>query len=135
VFHGINGIGWEPKTAAELEEYFNYINERKDHLWVATFADVTKYIRERKNVAINSVALDDAIIVNISYHLDTEVYDVPITLKTYVPSAWKTTVLSKKIKRETQLRLKIQKDALGSYVLYSVMPGEDEIILAESIEI
>ena len=135
VFHGINGIGWEPKTGAELEEYFNYINERKDHLWVATFADVTKYIRERKNAVISSVVRDDAIVVNISYGLDPEVYDVPITLKTYVPRAWKTTVLNKKTKQENQLRLKIQKDALESYVLYSVMPGEDEIILAEQIEI
>ena len=135
VFHGIDGIGWESKTGAELEEYFNYINERKDHLWVATFADVTKYIRERKNAVINSVVQDEAIVVNISYGLDPEVYDVPITLKTYVPRAWKATVLNKKNDQETQLRLKIQKDALGPYVLYSLMPGEDEIILAEPIEI
>tara|TARA_R110000764_G_scaffold113711_2_gene200825 strand:- start:536 stop:1006 length:471 start_codon:yes stop_codon:yes gene_type:complete len=135
VFHGIDGIGWESKTGEELEEYFNYINDRKDHLWVATFADVTKYIRERKNTVINSVVRDDAIVVNISYDLDPEVYDVPITLKTYVPRAWKATVLHKKTGQEAQLRLKIQKDALGSYVLYSVMPGEDEIILAEPIEI
>ncbi len=135
VFHGINGIGWEPKTAAELEEYFNYINERRDHLWVATFGDVTKYIRERKNVAVNSVAKDDSIIVNISNPLNTEVYNVPMTLKTYVPSSWKTTVLNKKTGRENQLRLKVQKDSLGSYVLYSVMSDENEIILAKSTEI
>jgi hypothetical protein len=73
--------------------------------------------------------------VNISYDLDPEVYDVPITLKTYVPRVWKATVLNKKTEQETQLRLKIQKDAVGSYVLYSVMPGEEEIILAEPIEI
>ena len=78
---------------------------------------------------------DDAIVVNISYDLDPEVYNVPITLKTYVPRAWKATVLNKKNEQETQLRLKIQKDALGPYVLYSLMPGEDEIILAESIDI
>lgn len=134
VFHGIDGVGWEPKTAAELEAYFNYINERKDDLWVATFGDVTKYIRERKNVVVNSVAQDDSFIVNISNPLDTEVYNVPMTFKTYVPSAWENTVLHKKTERENQLRLTVQKDALGSYVLYSVMPGEDEILLEESTE-
>jgi hypothetical protein len=129
VFHGIDGIGWEPRTGAELEEYFNYMNERKAYLWIATFADVTKYIRERKNAVITSVVRDATIVVNISSDLDPTVYDVPVTLKTYVPMAWKTTVLNNKTKHENQLR--IQKDDLGPYVLYSVLPGEGEIILSE----
>lgn len=135
VFHGIDGIGWEPRTGAELEEYFNYMNERKVHLWVATFSDVTKYIRERKNTAISTAVQDDIIEVTISSELDAEVYDVPITLKTYVPRAWKAIVLHKKARQESPLMLEIQKDALGSYVLYSVKPGEGELILAEQIEI
>jgi peptidoglycan/xylan/chitin deacetylase (PgdA/CDA1 family) len=134
VFHGIDGIGWEPRTGAELEEYFNYMNDRRADLWIATFSDVTKYIRERKNTVISSVVLDDTIEVNISSDLDTKVYDVPITLKTYVPVAWEIAVLHKKTKQENQLRLKIQKDAQGSYVLYSVRPGEVEILLAEQIK-
>ena len=52
-----------------------------------------------------------------------------------MPGTWKTTALNKKTEQENELRFKIQKDALGSYVLYSVVPGEDEIILAEQIEI
>jgi hypothetical protein len=134
VFHGIDGIGWEPRTGAELEEYFNYMNDRRADLWIATFSDVTKYIRERKNTVISSVVLDDTIEVNISSDLDHKVYDVPITLKTYVPVAWEIAVLHKKTKQENQLRLKIQKDAQGSYVLYSVRPGEVEILLAEQIK-
>jgi peptidoglycan/xylan/chitin deacetylase (PgdA/CDA1 family) len=134
VFHGINNIGWEPKTGAELEEYFNYINERKDHLWVATFADVTKYIRERKSTILTSIVQDDSFVVKISNGLDPEVYDVPITLKTYVPNAWKTAILKKKTELKEQLKLKVQRDAKGSYVLYSVTPSEDEIILAEQFE-
>ena len=135
VFHGIDGIGWEPRTGVELEEYFNYMNERKEYLWIGTFSDVTKYIRERKNTTIKTVVQDDIIELSISSELDPEVYDVPITLKTYVPRAWKTTVLHKITIPENPLRLEIQKDALGSYVLYSVRTGEGKIILAEQNEI
>jgi len=135
VFHGIDGIGWEPRTGAELEEYFNYMNERKAYLWIGTFSDVTKYIRERKNTAIITVVQDDIIELTISSELDPEVYDVPITLKTYVPRAWKTTVLHEKTRQESPLTLEIQKDAFGSYVLYSVKPGDGRLILAEQNEI
>ncbi len=135
VFHGIDGIGWEPRTGAELEEYFNYMNEKEDFLWIATFADVTKYIRERKNATISSVVRGDTFVVKISSPLNPKVYDVPITLKTYVPMAWKTAVLNKKAKQGNQLNLPIQKDTLGSYVLYSIMPDEGEIILSEQMGI
>ena len=131
VFHGIDGIGWEPKTGDELEEYFSYINKNETHLWIATFADVTKYIRERKNAIISSMVQDNTIVVNISSDLDPEIYDVPVTLKTYVPKAWKSILLNQKFKQENELKLKIQKDELGSYVLYSALPNEGELILKE----
>jgi len=131
VFHGVNGIGWEPKSEAELEEYFNYINERKNELWVATFADVTKYIRKRKDAVIHSEILKDAIAVTISSKLDPKVYDIPMTLKTYVPKAWKSVIQNNKSTQDSQRELKIQNDTLGHYVLYSVLPNEHEIILQE----
>lgn len=134
VFHGVNGIGWEPKSEAELEEYFNYINNRKDELWVATFADVTKYIRERKDAVIHSEVLKNAVVVNVSNKLDPEVYDIPITLKTYVPKTWRSVILNNKSTQDPRAQLKIQSDTLGHYVLYSVLPNENELILQESKE-
>ncbi|MDH5475951.1 MAG: polysaccharide deacetylase family protein, partial [Cyclobacteriaceae bacterium] len=70
VFHGVDGIGWEPKTAEELDEYFSYMKEKEDHLWIATFADVTKYIRERKNAIVSKAINNNRIEVAISSDLD-----------------------------------------------------------------
>lgn len=128
VFHGVENLGWEPKTTAELEEYFTYLKDNEDKLWVATFRDVTKYLRERKSAQIKSELRDDAIAVNISSELDAKIYDVPMTVKTYVPSSWKSASLSKGEMSET---LEIQKDEKGSYVLYSLKLGEGEVILEE----
>lgn len=131
VFHGIDGIGWEPKTREDLEVYFNYINDRTDSLWVDTFANVTKYIRERKNTIIGNTVQGDTIIVNISNDLDPSVYDVPITLKTYVPNTWETVHIDKRTKQGAPTRIVVNKDTVGSYVLYSVLPSENEIILTK----
>jgi hypothetical protein len=135
VFHGVDGIGYEPRTGAELQEYFSYIKEKEPYVWVATFGDVTKYMRERKNSAVKSEVRGDSIAVNISSGLDPEVYDVPITLKTYVPVTWKTVILHNKTGQENQTRLQIQKDSQGSYVLYAIKPGEGEIMLTKQAEI
>ena len=44
VFHGVDGVGWEPRTSADLTEYFAYLKSKEDALWIATFQDVGKYI-------------------------------------------------------------------------------------------
>lgn len=129
VFHGVENLGWEPKTSAELEDYFTYLKDNEETLWVATFRDVTKYLRERKSATIQSDLRDDSIAVNISSALDAKIYDVPLTMKTYVPSAWKSASLSNGEQAE---KLEIQKDEKGSYVLYSLKLGKGEVILSES---
>lgn len=131
VFHGIDGIGWEPRTGEELEEYFMYMKEKEENLWVATFADVTKYLRERKNTVLSSELNDNQIDINVSCSLDPIVYDVPITLKTYVPEAWETATLHNNENPDDKQTLNVQKDAKGSYVLYSVLPYERQLSLSK----
>jgi len=126
VFHGVDGVGWEPKTEKELEDYFKYINDRKEQVWTATFADVTKYIRERKNTKIESELTGNIIKINLSSTLDPNVYDVPITLKTYIPKNWKNVSINK-----DQSNYEIQKDALGNYVTYSILPSKKELVLEQ----
>jgi len=132
VFHGVNGIGWEPRTDAELEEYFGYMHDKASDIWIATFGDVTKYIRERKNSKIEGSVQGDTIFVSITTDLDATTYDVPMTLKTYVPRSWKTVVLHKKRGAESERRLEIHSDADGSYTLYPYRLGEDGLRLTES---
>ena len=130
VFHGVDGVGWEPRTGAELEEYFNYIKERESNLWVATFADVTKYIRERKNTTIMARVKDDTVLVDFSCNLDQAVYNVPLTFKTYVPGTWKEVLVKTADGQEVQF-FQLGEDDTGPYALYSVSPGQGKITLYE----
>lgn len=133
VFHGVDGIGWEPKTGAELEEYFEYIKKRESLVWVATFGDVTKYIRERKNIQLEPKVSDAAIAIQLTSTLDSAMYDVPITLKTYVPKKWKGASLVTSGNEKDTVSLRLQEDELGFYVLYTIAPSAKEIVLSEKI--
>ena len=127
VFHGVEGVGWEAKTRGELSEYFNYIKSYQDELWVATFRDVTKYMRERM-ASVAEVATDgDAIIINVTHPLDRDLYDFPLTLKTYITGSW-TTVQG--IQDGEELNLRKMADEKGDYVLYEAMPNGGEIRLS-----
>ena len=88
VFHGVDGVGWEPKTGAELEEYFAYVRSREESVWVATFQDVAKYVRERQNASVRTAREGERIQVALAHDLDGSLYDLPLTLETEVPAEW-----------------------------------------------
>jgi hypothetical protein len=124
VFHGIDGIGWEALTGAVLEEYLQYIKQKEKDLWIATFADVTKYMRERMHATVKVTESKEKITVNLNHSLDRTLYDFPLTLKSYIPATWKTAIVKQGAKQE---KLTLQKDKLGTFVQYQAVPNADPI--------
>ncbi|MCB0687896.1 MAG: polysaccharide deacetylase family protein [Saprospiraceae bacterium] len=124
VFHGVDSIGWEPRTGAELKEYFSYMKAREDDLWVATFADITKYLRERNNVSVTNQWTDDHVKIQMVSSLDTSIYNIPLTLKTYIPDGWRDVEVKQ---GNLLLDKEVKKDDTGKYVLFNLAPGNTEI--------
>ncbi|MGN6801369.1 MAG: polysaccharide deacetylase family protein [Ginsengibacter sp.] len=124
VFHGIDDIGWEPTPHQKLHDYFTYIKNRENKIWIAPFGNVARYVRERMDAKVHSKLSGDKIDVSLSSSLDMNKYDEPLTLKTYVPSHWtKAEVKISGMEKE----VKAQKDANGNFVLYQVVPGSGSI--------
>jgi peptidoglycan/xylan/chitin deacetylase (PgdA/CDA1 family) len=130
VFHGVDGIGWEALSSDTLREYFQYIKDNDDKLWIATFADATKYIRQRMNASVNGKRSGDNIVVELTHKLDKKMYDLPLTLKTYVPSTW-ARVRVKQGKNEQTLSS--SNDDQGTFVLYRMQPNMGKAILHSSL--
>lgn len=120
VFHGIDSLGWEPTPIPKLEEYFNYIKAREDKLWIVTFGDAAKYMREREHATVNTNEKDGKINVSLIHSLDKTMYDLPLTLKTYIPKKWSRVIVTQETNTQ---KPNIQHDDHGDYVLYQVQPN------------
>ena len=105
-----------------------FFQRREEQIWVATFSDVTKYIRERENTIIESEMKGKSIKIHISNNLEASVYDIPITLKTYIPKNWKSISINK-----DKIIFDVKTDKKGNYITYSVLPSESSLILEEVI--
>jgi hypothetical protein len=129
-FHGVDGIGWEPLTHQQLDEYFSYIKAKKV-LWVATFGDVTRYIRERQNATVQTKQTGDKMTINLNHSLNKSMYYVPLTLKTYVPQTWKTIKVTQG--KNTQIVKPIAISGKNQkYVLYQAYPNTSAVTLSGS---
>jgi len=131
VFHGVDGIGWKPKTAAELKDYFGYINSKTGSLWVATFQDVGKYIRERRQATVSSFQDGNTISIVLRSDLSDLSYDLPLTLKTSVPNTWRQVEVQQG-DRTTHIAVVETKD--DHYALYQAVPNAEVVTLSEFTE-
>ncbi len=127
VFHGVDSLGYEAINSSLLDEYFHYIKGKQHKLWVATFGDVTRYMREREAATVNSEMKNGKVIVSLTHSLDKSMYYLPLTLKTYVPSSWKQ---AKVTQGKHLYTVKVEQGDKGSYVIYEAEPNAVPINLA-----
>lgn len=123
VIHGVENLGWEAKTKAELTDYFSFMKTVENELYIETFRDVTKYVRARQNSKVQSRLENDQITISLASELDPKIYTVPLTIKTYVPNDWK------QVKTKDLKTLEIKEDLKGNYVLVSLALGDSSTFL------
>jgi peptidoglycan/xylan/chitin deacetylase (PgdA/CDA1 family) len=129
VFHGVDGVGWQPRTGADLEEYFTYLRSRQDVLWVATFRDVAKYMRERMHASVQSYRDGSAISVVLRHDLTDAAYDLPLTLRTEVPAEW--TAVEMRQGGRTH-RVPVGRDGAAACVRYQATPNAEGVTLTKA---
>ena len=131
VFHGVDSLGYEALPSPLLDKYFQYIKNADDKVWIATFGDVTKYMRERQGAKIKITKSDGRIIVALNHLLDRRKYNLPLTLKTYVPAEWTNASM---VQGNISGRLAVAKDNRGSYLLYQAQPNGPKVVITTGEE-
>jgi peptidoglycan/xylan/chitin deacetylase (PgdA/CDA1 family) len=129
VIHGIDGVGYQPLPTQNVKDYFDYLKASSDRVWIATYQDGAKYIRERMKAVVNTSAAGQAIEVTVTHPLDPKVYDVPLTARTTVPAQWTSAQVTQGPESK---KVAVQNDAGGSYVQYRVIPNAGVVRLARA---
>ena len=80
------------------------------------------------NAKLESGARPGSVTVLLSHGLDRRIYDLPLTLRTAVPAAWKT-VSWRQGTKETILP--VQKQGEAAFVQYRALPNAGKIIIAK----
>lgn len=126
VIHGVEGIGWESVSRETLAAFFDELAAAQDQFWVATFQDVTRYMRERMSASVQATHDGNTIRVVLTHSLDPSLYDLPLTLKTRVPDAWTRVRIVQGDEKQTVV---VAREATGAYVVYQATPNAAPIVL------
>ena len=120
VIHGIEGVGYQPLQTDKVRAYFDYIKSLEGRLWVATFQDGAKYMRERMRSTVTTKQAGQAIEVNVTHALDKKLYDLPLTARTTVPADWTSVQVRQGGKTST---VPVRREGGESYAQYRIAPN------------
>ena len=129
VLHGIDGIGWESVSSQLVDDYFSYIKSKDDDIWITTFGDVARYIKERMNAEVSYSQENGNINVTLVHSLDKKLYDLPLTLKTHVEPDWEE---AKIVQGKSVANVKVLREGASTFVIYQAMPGEESITISKT---
>lgn len=129
VLHGIDGIGWESVSSQLVDDYFAYIKSTGNDVWIATFGDVARYIKERMNAEVSYSQENGNINVTLVHSLDKKLYDLPLTLKTHVEPSWEE---AKIVQGKSVANVEVLREGASTFVIYQAMPGEESITISRA---
>jgi hypothetical protein len=107
------------------------MKSKEASLWIATFQDVTKYMRERAHGEVRSYEDGDGFSVVLRDDITDLSYDCPLTLKTYVPIDWRVVEVHQG-KRTT--RAEVIHDHERGYVLYQAVTNAEVIRIIPALQ-
>ena len=90
-YDGNNSIMFQPLPTYWFNQLCLWLKQKSDsnQVWVSTFGNVTRYIKERENFYYTIVSSSSTNIqINPADGLDDSIYNYPLTVDVTVPSTW-----------------------------------------------
>jgi hypothetical protein len=127
MWHGCDGLAWEPPPCAVYDQHCAYVGSRSDEVWCASFQQATKYIYERTDASIDVTSVEEShITVSLTDNLDDAIFDYPLTLRTVVPDSW----LDVLVRQDDRTQNVTPQDESGTRcIYYDAVPDRGEITI------
>jgi peptidoglycan/xylan/chitin deacetylase (PgdA/CDA1 family) len=131
LLHSIDDDGGASPVSSEvLRAGLEYLKAHKDTLWVATFVNVVRYIRERNDVSVEETShSDNSIILKVTDTLDNEIYNYPLTLRRPLPDGWTGAKISQNGHSADATVAEIESN---KYIMFDIIPDGGEVVLTKS---
>ncbi|MFA6288709.1 MAG: polysaccharide deacetylase family protein [Opitutaceae bacterium] len=122
-FHGVGG-DWHITPMEWFTALLDKLEADRERLWITDPVSWHKYDTERKGAQLKELVSNESEIrVSLTSGTNPGLYDLPLTLSTQVPAAWKACVVTQGKTVSAPIPVS------GGEVRYDALPGADEILI------
>lgn len=131
LIHGIdNDGGWSSLSSAVLRETLDSLNVHRNEIWVETFGNVVRYIKERNAVSVTENSVQDSTIsIQVTDTLNNDIYNYPVTLQRPLPEGWAS---GKVYQNGQEVPVQIVQTDSIQYIQFDVVPDQGEVVIVKT---
>jgi oligosaccharide reducing-end xylanase len=124
LFHGIdNDGGYSPIASSVIRTHLQHLDSLKNVIWVSTFGNVARYIRERDSVSVREVSnTASSITIQVTDNLDNSVFNYPVTIRRAKPAGWSQFSV-------TQKGQNVAFSIVSQDIMFDVVPDGGDVVL------
>jgi hypothetical protein len=128
LIHAIdNESGYSPTSSTEIKGALDYLNQNKNKLWVSTFSNIARYIKERNNVSVKQISAKDSVItLSVTSTLADSIYNFPVTIRRVLPQGWSSARI---IQNGKSISPQIINVNLKDYIMFDVVPDSGDVTI------
>ena len=128
LIHAIdNESGYSPTSSTEIKGALDYLNQNKNKLWVSTFGNIARYIKERNNVSVKQISAKDSVItLSVTSTLADSIYNFPVTIRRVLPQGWSSARI---IQNGKSISPQIINVNLKDYIMFDVVPDSGDVTI------
>jgi len=131
LLHGIDGDGgYSPLSSTVLRETLEYINTNQNDLWIETFGNVVRYIKERNALSVSELAVQDTCItVQVTDTLNDTIFTYPVSIRRPLPEGWAAATVTQNGKPAS---FTIIDTDSTDYVQFDVIPDSGDVVITKN---
>ena len=125
---GADTTMWFPVSTEWLTQLCQWVKQKSDsnQVWVETFGNVTRYIKEREHFNYNIVSSSAGRIeISTATGLDSSIFNYPLTVDITVPSSWNAVSVRQGANEVTDTSFF---NGTDNVVRVNIIPGENIIL-------
>ncbi len=133
LIHGIdNDGGYSPLPSDTLKKSLEYLKANDDKFWVATFGQVSRYIKERNCASLTETASDEtSFTLTLSDTLsNNEIFNYPLTLRRPLPDGWENATATQ---NGDSIFCKVVSDNSGKWIQFDAVPDQGSIVITKAL--
>lgn len=125
--HGIgsDNHSWAITSLDEMKKHLDYLDKNRDKIWVETFGNVARYIKERDAVSIEvKSSSDKKIVISVKDNLPDSIYNYPLSIRRPLPDGWLTAIVAQNGEPVDDTIVTINSK---SYVMFKAVPDGGDV--------